>query len=118
VQGIGDVTVVDRESLREKWESGPLDNLGHQDADEDEDEDDRLGWDNDDADPFAAIIGGLGGGLGAGLYSLNKPAPKVDAYGQPVGVTPRLVTVSSSVMLLDSTMNYIFIFQGIRQDRG
>lgn len=86
VQGIGDVTAIDRELLREKWESGNVER--------DEGLDHGYGaWASDPVDPFDAILGGLGGGLGAELYSLNKPAPKVDAYGQPVGVAPRLALV-------------------------
>jgi hypothetical protein len=91
VQGIGDVTAADRETLREKWESSNLRN-----GDDGESEN---GWGMADlgGDPFDAILGGLGGGLGAELYALNKPAPKVDPYGQPVGVTPRLALVSISL---------------------
>lgn len=86
VQGIGDVTAIDRELLREKWESGNVER--------DEEPDNGYGaWASDPVDPFDAILGGLGGGLGAELYSLNKPVPKVDAYGQPVGVAPRLALV-------------------------
>jgi hypothetical protein len=96
VQGIGDVTITDRESLRAKWESGALDNLD--DHDTNENTSSCSDWDSDDDDTFAAIIGGLGNGPGAGLYSLKKPATKVDAYGQHIGITPRLVTVSSLVM--------------------
>ncbi|KAF5388296.1 hypothetical protein D9615_000347 [Tricholomella constricta] len=87
VQGIGDVTVVDREALREKWESS-----GNLDRDYD-DEDDRSddGY-SSDGDPFAAILGGLGSNQEAEMYYMHKakPTPKVDAYGQPVGISPRL----------------------------
>jgi hypothetical protein len=79
VKGIGDVTTIDRESLREKWESRGFDEAEQYPANE---------------DPLDAILGGLGAGIGVGLYSMNKPAPpKVDPYGQPTGVTPRLCTV-------------------------
>ena len=79
VQGIGDVTATDRETLREKWESRGFDEAEQYTTNE---------------DPLDAILGGLGAGIGAGLYTLNKPAPaKVDPYGQPTGVTPRLCTV-------------------------
>lgn len=78
MQGIGDVTAIDREALREKWES-----RGFNDALEP----------HGDVDPLDSILGGLGAGLGAGLYTMNKPPPKVDMYGQPTGITPRLCTV-------------------------
>lgn len=78
VQGIGNVTTIDRETLREKWESRGFDEPGQYTATE---------------DPLDAILGGLGAGIGVGLYTMNKPAPpKVDPYGQPTGVTPRLCT--------------------------
>ncbi|KAF8974240.1 hypothetical protein BDZ97DRAFT_1945601 [Flammula alnicola] len=78
VQGIGDVTAVDREALREKWESQGFD------------QGEEYGAASED--PLDAILGGLGAGLGAGLYTMNKPVAKVDVYGQPTGVTPRLCT--------------------------
>ncbi|KAF8913833.1 hypothetical protein CPB84DRAFT_1757667 [Gymnopilus junonius] len=80
VQGIGDVTAIDRESLREKWES-----RGFDDAPE-------FHGGDENVDPLDSILGGLGAGLGAGLYTVNKPAPKVDVLGQPAGITPRLCT--------------------------
>jgi len=81
VNGIGEITAVDRESLREKWESRGLNEPTRYGADED--------------DPLAAILGGLGGGLGAGLLTMNKPATKMDPDGLS-GVTHRLCTVSSA----------------------
>ena len=81
VRGIGDVTAIDREALRAKWESQGFDQPNPYDA-------------NPLEDPLDAILGGLGGYFDTGgLYSMNKPAPKVDAYGQPTGITPRLCTV-------------------------
>jgi hypothetical protein len=77
VKGIGDVTAVDRESLREKWESRGLD------------EQPQYGMDDDD--PLAAILGGLGDRLGAGLYAMNKP--KADPDSQAGGITHKLCTV-------------------------
>lgn len=68
VEGNGEVTASDREYLREKWES--RDFLGGGDA---------LG-----------IMGQLGGDFGVDLYSINQ---KVDPYGAPTGVTPRLCKV-------------------------
>ncbi|KAJ3510297.1 hypothetical protein NLJ89_g4757 [Agrocybe chaxingu] len=79
VQGIGDVTAIDREALREKWESRAFDGTDDFAA-------------RDLGDPLGGILGGLGADLGAGLYTMNKPAPKVDARGQPAGITPRLCT--------------------------
>lgn len=81
VNGIGEVTVVDRESLREKWESRGL----NQPA--------RYGIDEDD--PLAEILESLGGGLGAGLLTMNKSATKMDPDGLS-GVTHRLCTVGSA----------------------
>jgi hypothetical protein len=71
--GIGEVTAADREMLREQWESG------EQEAPEPM---------NDD-DPFAAILG-----AGGNLYTMPTSIPKVDRYGQPVGITPKLIAVS------------------------
>ena len=102
VQGIGDITAADREILREKWESS---NLRHADRESEN----EWGVANIGDDPFDAILGGLGGGLGAELYALNKPALKVDPYGQPVGVAPRLalVGISSEVMMLRLTLRVL-----------
>ena len=82
VKGIGDVTAIDREALRAKWESQGFDQPNPYDA-------------NPVEDPLEAILGGLGGYFDAGgLYNMNKPAaPKVDPYGQPTGITPRLCMV-------------------------
>lgn len=88
VQGIGDVTVIDRESLREKWESGNLDNR--------EDGDVYGGWANSSEpphDPLDELLGGIGQRIDQ-LYSLTEPTPKVDEYGNPVGIAPRLALVS------------------------
>lgn len=105
VEGIGDVTVTDREAMRAKWESM------QEDGDEDEDDMDAMlyggGWASSDPldgmdalDPYA-----LAGLPRANLYSMQRPAaPKVDARGEPVGITPRLVKVRSnahSVTLAD-----------------
>jgi hypothetical protein len=81
VKGIGDVTAIDRESLREKWESRGFNEPAQYGDEED--------------DPLAAILGGLGAGLGAGLYTMNKPATKTDPDGQPSGITHRLCIVGS-----------------------
>ncbi|KAH9844070.1 Dynamin family-domain-containing protein [Rhodofomes roseus] len=89
VEGIGDVTAADRESMREKWESM---------QDEDDDPMDGMhyggGWassdpmdDMDGLDPYA-----LAGLPRANLYRMQEPAaPKVDKRGDPVGIVPRLV---------------------------
>ncbi|KAJ7129761.1 hypothetical protein C8R44DRAFT_777600 [Mycena epipterygia] len=71
VAGIGDVTAADRSSLRDKWESG-------------EQEVDPVSEAEDD-DPFAGLLGG------ANLYTMNTTVPKVDRFGDAVGITPRLV---------------------------
>jgi hypothetical protein len=85
VAGIGQVTSLDRESLREKWESG------EQDAPEPIDE----------QDPFTAILGGTG------LYTMPQSAPKRDRYGELIGITPRLIAVRPKQLtfaLLRSTL--------------
>ncbi|KAJ7937120.1 hypothetical protein B0H13DRAFT_2226534 [Mycena leptocephala] len=75
--GIGEVTAADREMLREQWESG------EQEAPEPM---------NDD-DPFAAILG-----AGGNLYTMPTSVPKVDRYGQPVGITPKLIAEFGKVI--------------------
>ncbi|KAF9006452.1 hypothetical protein BDQ17DRAFT_284172 [Cyathus striatus] len=90
VQGIGDVTVADRESLRSRWAS-ELDN-------------DQINDDNQYGvafnDPFQEILERIGGG--AELYALQED-PKLDAEGNPVGVTPRLCMEFGK--LVDESMN-------------
>lgn len=95
VEGIGDVTEMDRQTLREKWESSLLD----EDEDEDEDEDDPMGygggWASSDIDMGGLTLDGFGGSIfGTGLYTIPRKAPKVDRYGELVGTTPRLIKVS------------------------
>lgn len=86
VEGAADVTTGDREALREKWESTPLAQHGIAQA---------MAWDGA-GDAFDAILGGLGGGLGAGLFTMNQPASlnssKVDRESNRVGIAPRLCT--------------------------
>ncbi|KAG6813480.1 hypothetical protein H0H92_010505 [Tricholoma furcatifolium] len=84
VQGIGEVTVADREDLRQKWESSGLLDGNREDSDSDSD--------SDDDDPYAAMFGGLIDHLDHPLYSMvkPKPAPKVDEYGRLIGIAPRL----------------------------
>ncbi|OBZ71962.1 Nuclear GTPase SLIP-GC [Grifola frondosa] len=81
VQGIGDVTQSDREAMREKWESSMAEDVPDFMDD---------GWDSSDPydDELLAALASYGGG---GLFSMNKRQTKVDKYGEPVGVTPRLV---------------------------
>lgn len=79
VQGIGDVTAIDREELRQKWESSGLD--------DDEQPMAANPWDLDD--PLQDILGRLGGNL----YTMDdEPKPRV-AGGEAKGVTPRLCLV-------------------------
>lgn len=75
IQGIEGVTVADRKSLRDKWESTGLDDEN-----------------NEPEDPLQALFGSLGPGYDGGLYSMgiNRPAPKVDREGRRLGITPRL----------------------------
>lgn len=96
VRGIGDVTVADRTLLREKWESS-------QPTDDDEAE--LNGWHS--SDPYdLPELADLANGLVNGLYTMNKkPAPKVDQYGEPIGVTPRLTKVCVFVFLLYTVLN-------------
>ncbi|KAG7449283.1 uncharacterized protein BT62DRAFT_1073772 [Guyanagaster necrorhizus] len=61
-----------REALRSKWES----------TDRKLDQDDQFQLNDDD--PYAAILGG-------GLCSMKETALKVDACGEAIGITPRLV---------------------------
>jgi hypothetical protein len=87
VNGIGDVTAIDREELRQKWES----NLAHDGSLLEDDGYDHAQWGGMDEDnPFAAIIS-----EGA-LYSMygDTLAPKRDEHGHLAGVTPRLARVS------------------------
>ncbi|KAG5716551.1 GTPase SLIP-GC [Termitomyces sp. T112] len=95
VQGIGEVTTADREDLRHKWESSSTFRNDYDDL-----HDEGTLADSDDPDPFAAILDDLGCDLGAALYSMNKPkpAPKVDEYGYPVGITPRLALEFSKLV--------------------
>jgi hypothetical protein len=77
VQGIGDVTAIDREALRQKWESQGFNN----------DPEPANPWEADD--PLQDILGRLGGNL----YTMDEPQTKRDAEGQVTGVTPRLCLV-------------------------
>ena len=98
VQGIGDVTAIDRQALREKWESQGFD------------QPEEYGG-NPLEDPLDVILG-----LGDGLYTMNKPAPlKVDPYGQPTGITPRLCTVRTHQIL---SLAYKISLAGICQNGG
>jgi len=108
IQGIGDVTAADRQSLRDKWES--VGSVG----DENEDENQRYNWDSDSSsdddepeDHLQALLGSLGPGVGAGLYSMvnHRPAPKVDQQGKLVGVTPRLCSEFAGI--IDECVNEI-----------
>lgn len=88
VRGTGEVTAADREALREKWESSVLD--------DDDDEDDLMfnaRWAS--SDPFdLAMLDALAHPRRAELYMMQKEPPKVDRYGELVGITPRLIKVS------------------------
>ncbi|KAG0709554.1 hypothetical protein DFH29DRAFT_792939, partial [Suillus ampliporus] len=69
VDGIGDVTIADRESLRENWESAPQGGQGMYD--------DRM------------VSKEL---MDSRFFTMNNNLSlKVDAHGEPIGVTPRLV---------------------------
>ncbi|KAJ7047442.1 hypothetical protein C8F04DRAFT_7939 [Mycena alexandri] len=75
VSGIGGVSAADRDALREKFESGEIE-----------------AEPAIDDDPFAAILGG------SGLYTIPTTVPKVDRYGQLIGITPRLVAEFGKVV--------------------
>lgn len=88
LQGVGEVTEADRQAMRELWESAPQDTedgvagLGA----------DWLNSDQSDMMELDQLLGGLGSGS---LYQIHayKPAPKVNARGEPIGVTPCLTKV-------------------------
>ncbi|KAG2077497.1 hypothetical protein BDR04DRAFT_1196025 [Suillus decipiens] len=92
VDGIGDVTIADRESLREKWESTPQGGEGMYDSDESDDEDMPY-WRSLHGPTSVAPLRFSGMGvLDARLFSMNnRSSLKVDARGELIGVTPRLV---------------------------
>lgn len=100
VKGIGDITAVDREALREKWESRGLDEQPR----------DRT---QDEENPLAAVLGGLGADLGVDQY--GKQIPKVNPNSQPTGVTARLCTVRLHPMSIWSELNWL---TGICQTGG
>ncbi|KAG2146754.1 hypothetical protein DEU56DRAFT_786239 [Suillus clintonianus] len=92
VDGIGDVTIADRESLREKWESTP------QDQEMYDSDDEGMPYWRSSPDPMSAhafqeFRGMMSKDLmDARLFSMsNQSSLKVDARGEPIGVTPRLV---------------------------
>ncbi|KAF7313741.1 hypothetical protein HMN09_00531200 [Mycena chlorophos] len=74
------VTPAERDALREKWESGVP-----QQPEVDDDED----------DPFAAVLGGYSGPK---LHTMPEIVPKLDKLGKPIGITPRLVSEFSHVV--------------------
>ncbi|VDC06880.1 unnamed protein product [Peniophora sp. CBMAI 1063] len=92
------ITELDRATLKEKWESGATHDP----------EDDPWGltygaYDDEDdgySDDGYGALGGFGrSGInaaldsilsGSALYTMQKSAPKVDEYGQPIGIVPRL----------------------------
>ena len=92
LEGIADVTVGDREALKEKWESSI--------ADEDDNDSDiyGAGWASSDDSLDLPGLAMLADPFGGGLYSMNRSRkePKVDRFGELIGVTPRLVRVRIS----------------------
>ncbi|KAG1755777.1 hypothetical protein EDB19DRAFT_1956649 [Suillus lakei] len=93
VDGIGDVTIADRESLREKWESTPQGGEGMYGGDDEGMPYWRSSPDPMSTHPFQAFRGMMSQELmDARLFSMNNQSSlKVDARGEPIGVTPRLV---------------------------
>lgn len=90
IDGIRGVTPADREALRSQWETAEAES----DESDSEDED-SYGLRPDLTDPFAAILGGRS----MGLYTMKERSPKLDKDGQPVGITPRLTKVCSSILM-------------------
>ncbi|OAX43900.1 hypothetical protein K503DRAFT_846915 [Rhizopogon vinicolor AM-OR11-026] len=86
VDGIGDVTGADREALRDKWESTPQGDQNLFDGYDDE----VMPYRGSSEDPlFSRNFRGLGLN---GLFTMNNSSSlKVDARGELIGVTPRLV---------------------------
>lgn len=92
------ITELDRATLKEKWESGAVHDP--------EDDPYGLGYDDDDdgySDDGYGALGAFGrGGInaeidaimhGSSLYTMHRSVPKVDEYGQPIGIVPRLKKV-------------------------
>jgi hypothetical protein len=94
VDGIGDVTIADCESLREKWESIPQGGEGMYDSDSD---DEGMPYWRSSPDflspyPIQSYQDLMSRELvHARLY--GQSSLKMDAHGEPIGVTPRLVKV-------------------------
>ncbi|KAI0758261.1 Dynamin family-domain-containing protein [Irpex lacteus] len=89
LEGSADVTQADREALKEAWESSIPDDASDGDIF-------GAGWASSDDLLDLPGLAMLADPLGShgGLYSLNsttRKEPKVDRYGELVGVTPRLV---------------------------
>lgn len=110
VEGVGDVTAADRESLRAKWESNLADMM---DVDEPMAYDG--GWPGSD-DPFS--IEGLAmladPRARAGLYAVDKK-PKINSGGDLVGVTPRLIKVGNDAINLAQKNVLTIVFVGVCQ---
>jgi hypothetical protein len=88
VAGIGDVTEADRERLRQKWES-------------------TVHEDNENADPFHGLI--VSDDDDYVHPHERKPPPKVDAYGELIGVTPRLIKVYLLISVIFQFLNVTFV---------
>ena len=98
LQGIGEVTEADRAAMREKWES----TMGTEGYADEDDKDPYAytfdaGWASSDPFDQPTLDDFIKHGPAArsGLVSLTKET-KVDRYGEPVGVAPRLVKVCLS----------------------
>ncbi|EAU84723.2 hypothetical protein CC1G_00242 [Coprinopsis cinerea okayama7 len=92
VDGINDVTAADRALLQEKWES-----RGFNEPEEPPAPMPGNIWADLNNDPLQDVLGRLGAGIDD-LYHMNKPEPKLDANGQPVGITPRLCMEFSALV--------------------
>ncbi|TDL29353.1 hypothetical protein BD410DRAFT_18164 [Rickenella mellea] len=92
LNGIGDVTEADRAALRDKWESDPSE-------DSDEDEDGAYNYGMADIDDVLYDLPGLSGLINhEPLYAMGKKAKKLDASGEPQGVTPYLIKAFEHVV--------------------
>ncbi|KAI0320228.1 hypothetical protein OF83DRAFT_1215368 [Amylostereum chailletii] len=96
IENAGEITESDRAALKEKWESGYIED--EYDDDDDEDDEDDEDEDSEEGGGFAGLYQmgrGRGYNLDFNMLRIGMPAmktntPKVDAYGQPVGIVPRL----------------------------
>ncbi|THV08632.1 hypothetical protein K435DRAFT_883341 [Dendrothele bispora CBS 962.96] len=113
VHGIGDITAIDREYLREKWESNVTQGDGSLTGDDDDFDYARWGPIDFMDNPLAMSIGM------DHLYAMpepNPPQPKRNEHGQLAGVAPRLAR-EFSVVIDKSVKDLQAKFQDGLEDR-